>query len=88
MSLYICMVIDLLPPIKLLSCFLLVGTAMRLIACTLSGKGIMPCLGILKPRYSKLSMAKNDFCALILKPATFSFFIIFYTLFRWSTNVS
>ena len=47
-------------PLKLLSCYSLVGTAMSLIACTLTGKGIMPCLVILKPRYFKSPLAKND----------------------------
>ena len=71
---HISIVINYLPPIKLVSYFLLVGTAMYLIACTLLGKGIMPYLVILKPRYNKLSLAKSDLSALILKPATFSVF--------------
>ena len=71
---------------KLLSCLLLVGTAMSLIARTLSGKGIMPCLVILKPRYSKLYLA-NDFSALIMKPAALSFFTTIFTLFRWSSKL-
>ena len=39
---------------------------MRSIAHTLSGKGLIPCLFNLKPTYSKLTLAKNDFSALIL----------------------
>ena len=62
---HISIVINYSPPIKLLSCFLLVGTAMCLITCTLSGKGVIACLVILKPRYCKLSLAKDDFSALI-----------------------
>ena len=73
---YISIVINYLPPIKLLSYFLLIGTAISLIACTLTGIGIIPCLVILKPRDSKLSLTKDDFSALILKPNT-----IFFKLF-------
>ena len=84
---HISIVINYLPPTKLVICFLLVGTAISLIACSISGKGIMLFLFILKPRYSKLSMAKNDFSALIFKPAAFSFFKTIFTLIRWSSKL-
>ena len=60
---------------------------MSLIACIMSGKGIKPCLVIVKPRYSKLYLAKNDLFALILKPAAFSLFKTILTLFRWSSEL-
>ena len=63
-------VINNVHPEKVLSWLLLVGTALCIIACTFSGKGIIiPYLVISKPRHSKLSLAKNDFSALILKLA-------------------
>ena len=67
---------------------LLVGTAMCLIACTLSGKGIIPCLVLSKSRYSKLSLAQNDYSALILKPAAFSLLRTIFTLCRWSSKLT
>ena len=72
---------------KALNCFLLVGTAMSFIVCTVSGKGIIPCLVILKPIYSKLSLANFDYSALILKPATLSSFETIFTLFGWSSKL-
>ena len=42
------------------------------IASTLSGKGIMPCLVILKPRYSSTYLAKKDFSVFTLKSADLS----------------
>ena len=61
--------ISIVTPIKLVSWFSLVGTAMCLIACTLSGKDFIPCRVISTLRYSKLPLAKNNYSALILKPA-------------------
>ena len=57
---------------------------MCLITYKSSGENIISCLLILKSRYSKLSLAKNDFSALMLKPAAFSFFKTIFTLFMWS----
>ena len=47
---------------KLHSCFLVVGTAIFFIASTLSVKGIMPCLIILKPNIQFISGEKGLFC--------------------------
>ena len=68
----------LITPLKLLCCFLLVGTALCLIACILSDKGIIPCLVIFENQ--KLSMTKIDFSALILKAAAFTLFKTIFTL--------
>ena len=67
---------------KLLNCFLVVGTAMFLIASTLLGRGMMPSLVILKPKYSSSSFAKKDFSAFTLKPAACSFLSTLPTLSR------
>ena len=61
---------------------------MYLIACTAFSKVIIPCLVILKPKYTKLSLAKNNFFALILKAAAFSLFKTISTLIGWSSNLS
>ena len=53
---------------------MIVGIAIFFIASTLFGKGIKPCMVILKPRYSTMPQAKRDFSAFTLKPADFDLF--------------
>ena len=57
MFLHISIVFKYSPPMKRLSYFSLVDTAMRLKTFTLSGKGIISCLVFLKLRYSKLYLS-------------------------------
>ena len=52
---------------KLLDFFLVVGTAMFMIASMLSGKGIIACL----PKYSSSFLAKKDF-------STFTFYFVLF----------
>ena len=67
--------------------FLLVRTVICFIAYTLSDKDNLHPLLVLKPRYSKLSLAKKDSFALILKPAALSIFNTIFTPFRWSSKL-
>ena len=59
---------------------------MSLIASTLSGKGIMPCLGILNPRYSSSFLAKTYFSALTSNPFYFSLLSTLSNLSMWSSK--
>ena len=71
---------------KLYNHFLVVGIAIFFIASTLSGKGIMHCLTISKPRYSNSFPAKKDFSAFTLKPAHFNLFRTLSNFLIWSSK--
>ena len=56
---------------------------MFLIASTLWGKGIVPCLIILNPRYSRSFPAKKDFSTFTLNPFCFNLLNALSILLMW-----